>query len=237
MTENFSYSHTSAACEVRPGYVGIPCPGVEHKISPEGEILVKSPCNMKGYFKKPELNETVFTADGFIRTGDLGELDAMGRLKITGRLKDLFKTSKGKYVSPGPIENLLMNSPLVAACCVGGAGYHQPHGVVMLSESAQKAVTAGDRESVSAGLADLLEEINSTLPPFERLAFLAVTEDSWSVENGFLTPTQKIRRQVLDAAYASLAKTWYALEKPIIWQAGDASVQDHRASGGRFSGA
>ena len=59
MTENFSYSHTSAACEVRPGYVGIPCPGVKHKIGPEGEILVKSPCNMKGYFKKPELNETV----------------------------------------------------------------------------------------------------------------------------------------------------------------------------------
>ena len=218
MTENFSYSHISAAGEVRPGYVGPPCPGVEHRISEEGEILVKSPCNMKGYFKMRELNETVFTADGFFRTGDLGEVDEKGRLKITGRVKELFKTSKGKYVAPAPIENLLLNDPLVEACYVTGSGYHQPHGVVMLSEGAKGMAAAGERQAVSERLAELLKAVNSALPRFEQLAFLVITEDMWSAENGFLTPTQKIKRRVLDAAYGALADKWYALEKPIIWQ-------------------
>ena len=218
MTENFSYSHISAASEMRPGYVGKPCPGVAHKISHEGEILVKSPCNMKGYFKRPELNQTVFTADGFLRTGDLGEVDEMGRLKITGRVKELFKTSKGKYVAPAPIENLLLKNPLVEACYVTGAGYHQPPAVAMLSESAKGMAAAGGRKSVSERLAELLKDVNSALPRFEQLAFMVITEDVWSAENGFLTPTQKIKRSVLDAAYNGLADKWYALEKPIIWQ-------------------
>jgi long-subunit acyl-CoA synthetase (AMP-forming) len=218
MTENFSYSHMSATSEIRPGYVGQPCPGVAHRISNSGEILVKSPCNMKGYFKMPELSDTVFTTDGFLRTGDLGELDEKGRLKITGRVKELFKTSKGKYVAPTPIENRLSNEPLVEACYVAGAGYHQPHGVVVLSEGAQEMAAAGERQVVSESLAKLLQDVNHTLPRFEQLAFLVVTEDVWSAENGFLTPTQKIKRSVLDAAYGPLADEWYALQKPIIWQ-------------------
>ncbi len=218
MTENFSYSHISATSEMRPGYVGKPCPGVVHKISTEGEILVKSPCNMKGYFKAPELNETAFTADGFLRTGDLGEVDEMGRLKITGRVKELFKTSKGKYVAPTPIENLLLKNPLVEACYVTGAGYHQPHGVVMLSDGAKGKAAAGEQQWVSEKLAELLRDVNRALPRFEQLAFMVVTEDAWSAENGFLTPTQKIKRRVLDAAYGPLADEWYAAEKPIIWQ-------------------
>jgi long-chain acyl-CoA synthetase len=94
----------------------------------------------------PEESERVFTEDGFLRTGDLGEIDEMGRLKITGRAKELFKTSKGKYVAPVPIENLLSNHPLVEACYVTGSGYHQPHGVVMLSEEALKMLSEGDRQ-------------------------------------------------------------------------------------------
>jgi long-subunit acyl-CoA synthetase (AMP-forming) len=124
MTENFGYSHISRTGAVLPGYVGNTVPGVEQKISEEGEILVKSPGTMKGYFKMPEENERVFTEDGFLRTGDLGENDEMGRLKINGRAKELFKTSKGKYVAPAPIENLLSNHPLVEACYVTGSGYH-----------------------------------------------------------------------------------------------------------------
>ena len=218
MTENFSYSHMSATGKVRPGYVGRPCPGVAQRISPEGEILVKSPCNMKGYFKMPELNDTAFTADGYLRTGDLGELDENGRLKITGRVKELFKTSKGKYVAPTPIENRLANDPLVEACYVAGAGYHQPHGVVMLSAGAQRMAAAGERQAVSQRLAELLAGVNRALPQFEQLAFLVVTEDVWSADNGFLTPTQKIKRSVLDAAYGPLAANWYELKKNIIWQ-------------------
>ena len=217
MTENFAYSHVSRSGAVRPGYVGNPYPDVEHRISADGEILVKSPSNMKGYFKLPEETERVFTEDGFLRTGDLGEIDEMGRLKITGRAKELFKTSKGKYVAPAPIENLLSNHPLVEACYVTGSGYHQPFGVVMLSEEARQTASGGSRQSLETSLTKLLDSVNKALSPFEQLAFLAITEDVWNAENGFLTPTLKIKRQVLDATYGPLAEKWYAMNQPVVW--------------------
>lgn len=219
MTENFAYSHVSRPGEVRPGYIGSPYPGVEHKFSEDGEILVKSPGTMKGYFKMPEENKIVFTEDGFLHTGDLGSIDEMGRLKVTGRAKELFKTSKGEYVAPAPIENLLSNHPLVEACYVTGSGYHQPFGVVMLSEEARKTASGGNRQSLGTSLTKLLDSVNKTLSPFEQLAFLAITEDVWNAENGFLTPTLKIKRQVLDATYGPLAKKWYAMNQPVVWQA------------------
>ena len=219
MTENFGYSHISRPGAVRPGYVGNPLPGVENKISQDGEILVKSPGTMKGYFKLPEENEKVFTEDGFLRTGDLGEIDEMGRLKITGRAKELFKTSKGKYVAPAPIENLLSNHPLVEACYVTGSGYHQPYGVVMLSEEARQTASGGDRQSLGTSLRKLIDSVNQAIMPFEQLAFLAITKDVWNAENGFLTPTLKIKRQVLDATYGPFAEEWYAMKKPVVWQA------------------
>ena len=221
MTENFAYSHIGRPGAVRPGYVGNPYPDVEHNISEEGEILVKSPGTMKGYFKMAEENQRVFTEDGFLRTGDLGEIDEMERLKITGRAKELFKTSKGKYVAPVPIENLLSNHPLVEACYVTGSGYHQPHGVVMLSEEALKMLSEGDRQLLVTKLLKLLEEVNNALAPFEQLAFLAIAKDVWSAENGFLTPTLKIKRKVLDATYGPLAEEWYAVKQPVVWQATD----------------
>jgi long-subunit acyl-CoA synthetase (AMP-forming) len=218
MTENFAYSHIGRPGAVRPGYVGNPYPDVEQRISESGEILVKSPGSMKGYFKMPEANETVFTEDGFLRTGDLGEIDEMGRLKITGRAKELFKTSKGKYVAPAPIENMLSNHPLVEACYVTGSGYHQPYCVLMLCEEAREMAAGQEKQTLTGRLAALLGEVNQALAPFERLAFLAVAKDVWSAENGFLTPTLKIKRKVLDATYGPLAEKWYALNAPVVWQ-------------------
>jgi long-subunit acyl-CoA synthetase (AMP-forming) len=218
MTENFAYSHGNTLDSVRPGYVGRPYDGVEQKLSEDGEILVKSPCNMKGYYKMSEINEKIFTEDGFLRTGDLGELDEMGRLKIIGRVKELFKTSKGEYVAPAPIENLLSNSPLVEASYVTGEGLHQPHGSGLLSEEARRLVSDDSERSVEKRILGLLADVNRTLPKFERLAFIVVTKDDWSAENGFLTPTFKIKRKVLEETYSPLAEKWYAMNKQIIWQ-------------------
>ena len=218
MTENFAYSHIGRPGAVRPGYVGNPYPDVEHRISADGEILVKSPGTMKGYFKMPEESERAFTEDGFLRTGDLGEIDEMGLLKITGRAKELFKTSKGKYVAPAPIENLLSNHPHVEACFVTGSGYHQPHGVVMLSEEARQTASGGDRQSIGTSLTKLLDSVNQSLMPFEQLAFLAIAEDVWNAENGFLTPTLKIKRKVLDGTYGPMAEKWYAMNQPVVWE-------------------
>jgi len=215
MTENNSYSHVSKPGQVRVGYVGSPLPGVECRISEEGEILVKSPGNMTGYYKMPEKAAEEFTADGFFKTGDQGEIDELGRLKITGRVKELFKTSKGKYVAPVPIENQINNHPRVEACCVSGAGYPQPYGVVMLSEEARDS----DQATVESELTQYMQDINAGLPPHERLAFLAVTRDEWQPENGFLTPTMKLKRTRLEKTYGELADAWYAEKKPIVWQA------------------
>ena len=220
MTENMSYSHLTKPGEVRPGYVGPPYPDVQHRISEEGEVLVNSPGNMTGYYKMPEKTAEEFTEDGFFKTGDMGEIDEKGRLKITGRVKELFKTSKGKYVAPVPIENLLANHPRVEACCVTGVGYPQPYGVVMLSEDARGAIEQADRQpAIESELAEHLGSINSALPHHERLAFLVLVKDEWLPENGFLTPTMKLKRSRLEETYSPLADGWYAEKKPIVWQA------------------
>jgi long-subunit acyl-CoA synthetase (AMP-forming) len=218
MTENMAYSHCTKPGEVRPGYVGSPFPGVQQRISEDGEILVKSPGNMTGYYKMPEKTAEDFTEDGFFKTGDMGEIDEKGRLKITGRIKELFKTSKGKYVAPVPIENLLANHPRVEACCVTGVGYPQPYGVVMLSEEARGArEQAGP--AIESELAEHLGSINAALPHHERLAFMVLVKDEWLPENGFLTPTMKLKRSRLEETYGPLADGWYAENKPIVWQA------------------
>lgn len=217
MTENFAYSHVTKPGQVRPGFVGTPYPDVQQKLSPDGEVLIKSPGNMMGYYKNPEATKETFTEDGWLRTGDLGEIDEMNRLRITGRAKELFKTSKGKYVAPAPIENLIANHPKVEACVVTGAGYPQPHGVVMLSESAQAALKNGEKLAIAQELAAHLKAVNAELPAFEKLAFLAVTKDEWMPENGFLTPTMKIKRAKLESTYGTHADKWYKSKEPVVW--------------------
>jgi long-chain acyl-CoA synthetase len=104
MTEDFAYSHRTTSVFNAAGHVGVACPGVQVRIADDGEVLIKSPGQMVGYYKRPDLNAGAFTEDGYFRTGDRGELSADGQLKLTGRVKELFKTSKGKYVAPAPIE-------------------------------------------------------------------------------------------------------------------------------------
>ena len=116
----------------KPGWIGQNCPGVEVRISAEGEVLVRSEATMQGYFKEPAKTAETLTLDGSLRTGDKGALDAQGNLRITGRVKDLFKTSKGKYVAPAPIEVRLVMHGAVEACVVTGANLGQPLGLLMI---------------------------------------------------------------------------------------------------------
>lgn len=219
MTENMAYSHCSKPGQVRPGYVGAPYPDVEQRISAQGEILVKSPGNMTGYYKMPEKTAQTFTEDGFIKTGDMGELDEVGRLKITGRIKELFKTSKGKFVAPAPIENRINTHPRVESCCVAGAGSPSPYCIVMLSKASRSELaSAGGREAIENDLKRHLEGINAVLPLHEQLAFLAVTRDEWLPENGFLTPTMKLKRSRLENTYVKFSNDWFLENRPVVWQ-------------------
>ncbi|KZZ33267.1 AMP-binding acetyl-CoA synthetase, partial [Oleiphilus sp. HI0085] len=134
MSENFAYSHISLPGRSKVGYVGEPMPGVEQRISEIGEIEVKSPATMMGYYKDEEKTKETFTEDGFLLTGDKGEIDSMGRLRITGRIKEIFKTSKGKYVAPAPIENKIVGHDSLEMVCVAGAEQPQPYALLMLSD-------------------------------------------------------------------------------------------------------
>ncbi len=220
MTENFAYSHINKPGEARPGYVGPPYPDVQHKLSKSGEVLVKSPGAMMGYFKNPEETKANFTDDGFFKTGDLGEIDEMNRLKITGRAKEMFKTSKGKYVAPAPIENLLANCGRIESCLVSGPGYPQPYGVVMLSEDSRAEAAKGETAAIEEDLAAHLKKVNAELPHHEKMSFLAVATEEWLPENGFLTPTMKIKRAKLESTYGPLADGWYKEKKPVVWYKG-----------------
>jgi len=220
MSENFAYSHFSRPGQVRIGYVGQSAPGVETRIDgATGEVLVKSPCQMLGYHKQPEKTAEDMTVDGFFKTGDMGEVDAAGRLKITGRVKELFKTSKGKYVAPAPIENRLNNHPDIEICCVTGVEQPQPYALVMLAEESQAEQQNGtlDHDRLDAEFRQLLEQINATLEHHEQLAFLVVVKEAWSMEEGFLTPTMKIKRNKIEARYEPQTDDWFAMKQPVIW--------------------
>ena len=218
MTENFNYSHISKPGRARSGYVGEPYDDVQQRISEEGEIQIKTPGMMMGYYKNDDATKETVTADGWLRTGDKGEIDEMNRLKITGRIKEIFKTSKGKYVAPAPIENKINVSNHVELSCVSGSGHPQPMAVVQLSEASRKL--AGDekgREEITTALEALVKEVNKSVDPHESLQFLAVVKDEWQPENGFLTPTQKIKRATIEDSYKPKYDGWYGEKKAVIW--------------------
>jgi long-chain acyl-CoA synthetase len=217
MSENFNYSHLTKPGQVRVGYVGSPYAGVECKLSSEGEVLVKSPGMMMGYYKQPNETREAFTEDGFFKTGDTGVVDEMGRLQINGRVKEIFKTSKGKYVAPAPIENKLLSVPGIEQVCVSGAGQPQPHALVVLSEEARAGVREGRKDTVESELTERLKELNRGLDNVEQLQFLSIVRDEWTAENGFLTPTLKIKRGKIEDAYKNQVPGWYAQNRKVVW--------------------
>jgi long-subunit acyl-CoA synthetase (AMP-forming) len=218
MTEDNSYSFSSNEQFNAPGCVGVAMPGVQARISPEGEILVRSPGRMKGYYKRPDLDAESFTEDGFFRTGDLGELDARGILRITGRAKELFQTAKGKYIAPAPIENAINAHPLVELSMVSGVGQPAAYAIVVLSEAVRpRQSEPGVRSEVEAALGQVLLQVNRELPDYSQLRMIVVAGEAWSIENGCLTPTMKIRRARIEAAVASRVEHWYADPRPVMW--------------------
>ena len=218
MSENFAYSHSTKFGEGRIGYVGSSNLHVVCKLSEQGEILIKSPCNMIGYYKEPELTAEVLDEDGFIHTGDKGEIDEKNRLKITGRIKDIFKTSKGKYVAPAPIEDRLMKNAYVEQVCVAGANLAQPIALITLSEPAQQLLAdSADKETMEQNFQRLLTSINQQLDKHENMSCLVVLSESWSVENNMMTPTLKIKRDQVEATYKDRFSQWAQSNNKVVW--------------------
>ena len=216
MTENMAWSHTTRSGDQRVGWVGTPNEGVECRLSDVGEILVKSTGNMVGYYKEPEKTAESFEDGDWLKTGDKGEIDPQGRLRITGRVKEIFKTEKGKYVAPAPIENYLVAQPGVEQACVMGPGLPQPIALLSLSVEERDRLMGPDRESFQKELEALLQKVNGQIDAHERLRCLVVVPDEWSVENGMVTPTLKLKRNVLEDHYQQNIESW-AGKKGVVW--------------------
>ena len=219
MTENCGVSHSTLPGARQTGSVGLPWMEVEGRIDPQsGEIQMRSKAVMQGYYKEPEQTSDAMTADGWLRTGDKGKIDAQGYLSITGRVKDIFKTSKGKYVAPAPIEDLLVTHPDIEACAVTGANFAQPFALVMLSpDSVARNVSDDDKHALVSSLTVHLKSVNDRLEPHEKLDFLAIVTTAWTPENGLVTPTLKVKRPCIEDAYASQYDALLAQRKPVVW--------------------
>ncbi len=220
MTENLALSHITEPGKNQQGTVGPVYEGVEHRIDPAtGEVQMRSQALMLGYYKDPERSREAFTEDGWLRTGDKGEIDAQGLLRITGRVKDLFKTGKGKYVAPAPIEDKLVEHEAVEACVVTGANLGQPLGIVMLNaEAVARAADAGPRAELERSLEQHLQRINATLDPHEQLQCIVLVTTAWTVDNDVITPTFKVKRNRIEDLYAKHYERWETSGRKVIWQ-------------------
>lgn len=213
MTENCAYGTCCVPFRVdKIGSIGRAYNGVDIRISDQGEILVKSKCNMKEYYLEPEKTLDAFTDDGYLKSGDKGSVDKDGYFKISGRLKEIFKTSKGKYIAPVPIESKLMVNSMIEQVCVTGAKLKQPVALVVLSEEAQLEFP----EKVKNSLLATLEEVNASLESHAVLDHIVIVQDAWTVENSLLTPTLKVKRDVLEEKYETVINQAY--KEKVVYQ-------------------
>lgn len=212
MTENSAYGTSSVPFRTdKIGAIGKAYDGVDIRIAEDGEIQVSSPCNMIGYYKDQEKTSGVFTNDNYLRTGDKGKIDSDGYVYITGRLKDIFKTEKGKYVTPAPIESKLMENPVVEQVCVTGTNLPQPIALLVLSEEALKQ----SKDLITQSLQETLTQVNSNLESHQQLDRIIIFSEEWSIENDLLTPTLKVKRHVIEEKFKTVIEGSY--QESVVW--------------------
>ncbi len=212
LSETAGFSHINLPGKRRSGSVGQPFPNAECMIAKNSEVLLKNASLMEGYYKQPELSAQAIQ-DGWFRTGDLGKEDAEGYLYITGRVKELFKTSKGKYISPVPIEDKLISSLDVEHLCVMGANLPQPVAVAVILSQWNSSF----KKQFEANAKQVLQKVNNTLEKHERIRQLYLVNEDWNTDNGLLTPTLKMRRQPIEERYSVLIEKYQSNRKVIIW--------------------
>lgn len=202
IAEGWGMTETSGlACSNQPftvegmGTIGTPLGCNEMKISDEGEVLIRGAAIFREYYKNPAATKESFIDDWF-RTGDKGVIDENGAFSITGRVKEQFKTAKGKYVAPVPIESRLATNTLIEQVCVLGAGRPAPMAIVVLNDQGL------GKDQIKANLEQTLEAVNEQLESHARLDRIAISNTTWDVENDLLTPTMKLKRDKIEAFYS-----------------------------------
>ena len=194
------------------GSVGRPTPGVDLKISEQGEILMKGPFTLSCYYKNKEVtNETL--KDGWLHTGDKGHIDDDGFLYITGRIKDIFKTSKGEYIEPGVLEAYFGDVSEFSQLCVVGLNCDQPLLLAVPSESAKN-----NKDTTNSKVSKILEKVNSSLDNYKKMSKIIFVKEDWLPENGMTTPTLKIKRAKIDEKFSDQYVEWEKNNESIIWE-------------------
>jgi long-chain acyl-CoA synthetase len=214
MTEDCVYAHFNRPYANRPGTVGKPLSGLTVKIAEDGEIRLKSPGNTIGYYKEPELTKSLFDEERFLRTGDMGEISADGFLTITGRTKDQFKTDKGKYIAPAPIEMRLALNTDIEQVCVVGMGVPQPMALLVLSAAGKSK----SKEEVIASISKSIAELNPSLESYEAIEKAVVMRSEWTIENGLMTPSMKLKRNELEKIHLPKYPMWYQIPGKVVWE-------------------
>ncbi len=214
MTEDCIVSHSNLPHANKIGTVGKPTYGATTKLTSEGEICILNNCLMKGYYKNPEDTAEAFDEDGYLKTGDIGEYDHDGYLTITGRAKDQFKTDKGKYISPAPIELELSKNSNIEQICIVGMGIPQPILLVVPSVEGKKK----SNEELSENLIKAINIINPTLEKHEKIEKAVVMSEEWTVENGLMTPTLKIKRSQVEKIHMPMYKSWFDDDVKVIFE-------------------
>ncbi len=214
MTENSAYSHLTRKENRQPGSVGTAMPNCDVRIAENGEIQVKSDCTMLEYYKDPKSTKEAITEDGYLCTGDEGKIDRNGFLKITGRIKDIFKTDKGKYVAPAPIELELSKNTFIEQVCVVGANLPQTMALVVLSLDAKKET----KEVVEKSLQETMVDVNKLFDKHEKMKKVVIMHDEWTIENNLLTPTMKVKRNILEKGKTPQYEKWYAEKDTVVWE-------------------
>ena len=194
------------------GSVGKPTPGVDLKISDQGEILMKGPFILSEYYKNEEITKETLK-DGWLHTGDKGHIDNDGFLYITGRVKDMFKTSKGKYIEPGVLESYFGKINDFSQICVVGLNCTQP---ILLAVPTEIAVQ--NKDIVSKKLSKVLIDINEKLDNYKKISKIILVREDWVPENGMTTPTLKIKRAKIDEKFSPMYNNWEKSEKTVIWE-------------------
>ncbi len=213
MTESFAYSTMNYPFKAdKIGTVGNAAPGIEMETSEGGEILVRSQGLFAGYYNNDEATKESFNEDGWLLTGDIGSIDSDGYLTIQGRIKDTFKTAKGKFVAPVPIENKLFEYSKVEMMCLIGSGLPGPILLVI-----PHAYPDFDRARYEKRTVKVIERINQTLESHEQIKGVFMVKEPWSIENGILTPTLKIKRHVLEKKYHDMGASW-PKGKLVVWE-------------------
>ena len=207
------------------GNIITPLDNLDVKIDKDGEILVKGPSVMKGYYKNPEQTKEAFSEDGYFKTGDIGYIDDEGFLIITDRKKEMFKTSGGKYIAPQVIENMAKSSRFIEQIMVVGDGEKMPCALVQPDFTFVKRwaeihkINIGTKPEEMVKSAELKQRIekeiaklNEKLGNWEQIKKIELTPDVWSVGNGMLTPTMKLRRKIIKEKYIDLYNKLYEKE-------------------------